>query len=187
MSARRETKETVVEVELRPGGELQVETPLPFLTHMVETLLFYSGLGGRVYVKELRSLDDGHHVIEDVAIALGRALAQLLGERRGVARFGWAAVPMDDSFAIAAVDLGGRAYWVVKGRLPHLVVGGYPLYMFSHFVRSFATEARATVHIYVRGRDPHHKVEVAHKALGLALRQAMAPAGGVASTKGTLA
>lgn len=175
-----------MEVELRPGGDLSVETPLPFLTHMVETLLFYSGLGGRVNARELRSLDDGHHLVEDVAIALGRALAQLLGERRGIARFGWAAVPTDDAFAIAAVDLGGRAYWVVRGRLPGLVIGGYPLYMFPHFVRSFATEAKATVHVYFRGRDPHHKVEAAHKALGLALRQAMAPAGGVASTKGTL-
>ncbi|AFA40341.1 Imidazoleglycerol-phosphate dehydratase [Pyrobaculum oguniense TE7] len=181
----RKTLETEVAVELRRGGALQVETPIPFLTHMVETLLKYAGLGGSVAARELRRLDDGHHVIEDVAIALGRALDALLGERKDIARFGWAAVPMDDSFALAAVDLGGRPYWVVKAKLPDVSIGGYPLRMFPHFVRTLAAEAKATIHIYTRGADPHHKVEAAHKSLGLALRQAMAP-GDSPSTKGVL-
>lgn len=186
MSYSRETAETYVYVELRRGGALSVETPLPFLTHMVETFLFYAGLGGRVEAREKRRLDDGHHVVEDVAIGLGRALSSLLGDRSGIARFGWAAVPMDDALALAAVDLGGRAYWVVRGRLPKMSIGGYSLCMFRHWVRTFATEARSTVHIYMRGSDPHHKVEAAHKALGLALRMAIDPAEGIQSTKGVL-
>lgn len=186
MSYRRATRETEVFVELSRGGEAQVETPVPFLNHMLETLLKYSGLGGRIVARELRRLDDGHHVVEDVAIALGRALDQLLGDREGIARFGWAAVPMDDSMALAAVDLAARPYHVVKIKLPRVSIGGYPLDMFPHFVRSLSSEARFTVHIYVRGLDPHHKVEAAHKALGLALRQAMSPLSEVFSTKGTL-
>lgn len=186
MSYQRETGETYVSISLTPGGTPHVETPIPFLSHMVETFLFYAGLGGRVEAREKRRLDDGHHVVEDIAIALGRALDLLLGDRKTIARFGWAAVPMDDAFSLAAVDLGGRAYWVVRGSVPQITIGGYPLQMFRHWVRTLATEARATIHIYMRGSDPHHKVEAAHKALGLALRQAMSLATGVQSTKGTL-
>ncbi|MCI4447692.1 MAG: imidazoleglycerol-phosphate dehydratase [Pyrobaculum sp.] len=186
MSYVRETGETYVAVELRRGGSLSVSTPVPFLTHMVETFLLYAGLGGTVEARVKRELDDNHHVIEDVAIGLGRAVDRLVGDRSAIARFGWAAVPMDDSFALAAVDLGGRPYWVVKVRLPDVSIGGYPLYMFRHWVRSLASEARATVHVYARGRDPHHKVEAAHKALGLAFRQALAPADKPQSTKGVL-
>lgn len=186
MSYLRETAETYVYVELTRGGGLTVDTPVPFLTHMVETFLFYAGLGGRVEAREKRRLDDGHHVVEDVAIALGRALDRLLGDRKNIARFGWAAVPMDDALALAAVDLGGRPYWVVRGKLPRMSIGGYNLCLFRHWVRSFAAEARSTVHVYVRGRDPHHKVEAAHKAMGLALKMAMSPAAGVQSTKGVI-
>ncbi|RFA98497.1 imidazoleglycerol-phosphate dehydratase [Pyrobaculum aerophilum] len=181
----RKTLETEVAVELRRGGDLAVETPIPFLTHMLETLLKYAGLGGVVKAVELRKLDDGHHVIEDVAIAVGRALDALLEDRRGIARFGHAVVPMDESIVMAAVDLGGRAYWVVRAKLPDVTIGGYPLRMFPHFVRTLAVEAKATIHIYARGTDPHHKVEAAHKALGLALRQALSPGEGF-STKGVL-
>ena len=96
MSYVRETGETYVAVELRRGGSLSVSTPVPFLTHMVETFLLYSGLGGVVEARVKRDLDDNHHVIEDVAVALGRAIDKLLGDRTAIARFGWAAVPMDD-------------------------------------------------------------------------------------------
>jgi imidazoleglycerol-phosphate dehydratase len=186
VSSVRETDETYVSVTLRRGEKPRVETPLPLFTHMLETFLLYAGIGGVVEARERRKLDDGHHIIEDAAIALGRALGQLLGNREGIARFGWSAVPMDDSLALAAVDLGGRAYWVVRARLPNVTVGGYPLYMFKHWVRVLALEARATVHVYVRGRDPHHKLEAAHKALGLAFRQAMAPSERTPTTKGVL-
>lgn len=186
MSYVRETAETYVAMSLKAGERPRVETPIPFLTHMLETFLLYAGLGGTVEAREKRRLDDGHHLIEDVAIALGRALDQMLGDRGRIARFGWAAVPMDDAFALAAVDLGGRAYCVVKAKLPPVDLGGYPLWMFPHWVCTLASEARATIHVYTRGRDPHHKVEAVHKALGLAFRQAMSPGSDVLSTKGVL-
>lgn len=182
MPYARETRETYIFVDITPGGMPEVETPIPLLTHMVETFLFYAGLGGRLRAEEKRRLDDGHHLIEDVAIALGRAIDSLL-DRKAIARFGWAAVPMDDALSLAAVDLGGRAYWVVKGQLPNATIGGYPLWMFPHWVRSLATEAKATLHIYIRGSDPHHKIESAHKALGLAFRQATSPAPAPQTTK----
>ncbi len=185
MSYVRETGETYVAVDLKRGVSLTVSTPVPLLTHMLETFLLYAGLGGVVEARIKRNLDDNHHIIEDVAITLGRAIDKLLGDRTAVARFGWAAVPMDDSLALAAVDLGGRPYWVVKVRLPNITIGGYPLYMFRHWIRSLASEARATIHVYVRGCDPHHKIEVAHKALGLAFRQALSPADKPLTTKGT--
>lgn len=179
----RETKETRVEVELRPGETPRVETPVPFLTHMLETFLHYADLGGRIRAVALRDLDEGHHVIEDTALALGSALAELLGDRRAIARYGWAAVPMDDSLALAAVDLGGRPYWVVRAKLPRATIGGYPTYMFRHWVRSLASAAGATIHVYARGSDPHHVIEAAHKALGLAFKQAMAPSAKAMTTK----
>ncbi|CCC81440.1 Imidazoleglycerol-phosphate dehydratase [Thermoproteus tenax Kra 1] len=179
----RETKETRVEVELMRDGPIVVETPIGFLTHMLETLLYYAGLGGRVKAVVLRDLDEGHHVIEDVALAIGSALSEFVGDRRSIARYGWSIVPMDDSRAVAAVDLGGRPFWVVRAELPNVVIGGYPTYMFKHFVRSLASEARATIHVEIYGEDPHHMIEVAHKALGLALRQALSPADRPMTTK----
>ncbi|MEL9991722.1 MAG: imidazoleglycerol-phosphate dehydratase [Thermoproteus sp.] len=179
----RETKETRVLVELSRGGPASVSTPVPFLTHMVETLLHYAGLGGRVEAVVLRELDEGHHVIEDVGLALGMALAELIGDRRSIARYGWAIVPMDEAEATASVDLGGRPFWLVKAKLPNVTIGGYPTYMFEHFVRSLASESKATIHIRVSGRDPHHMIEAAHKALGLALRQALMPSERPMTTK----
>ncbi len=180
----RETKETRVIVELQRGeGRLSVSTPVPFLTHMVETLLYYADLGGRVEAVVLRELDEGHHVIEDVGLALGMALAELVGDRRSIARYGWAIVPMDEAEAIVAVDMGGRPFWSVKARLPSAVLGGYPLYMFPHFVRSLASESKSTIHVRASGEDPHHIVEAAHKALGLALKQALAPSNKPVTTK----
>ncbi|MDT7869299.1 MAG: imidazoleglycerol-phosphate dehydratase [Thermoproteus sp.] len=179
----RETKETRVLVELTRGGALSVSTPVPFLAHMVETLLYYAGLGGRVEARTLRELDEGHHVIEDVGLALGMALSELAGDRRSIARYGWAIVPMDEAEATAAVDLGGRPYWAVKARLPQATIGGYPTYMFPHFVRSLASELKATIHLRAFGEDPHHVIEASHKALGLALRQALTPAERPMTTK----
>ncbi|AEA11901.1 Imidazoleglycerol-phosphate dehydratase [Thermoproteus uzoniensis 768-20] len=179
----RETKETRVVVELTRGGPLSISAPVPFLAHMVETLLYYAGLGGRLEAKVLRDLDEGHHVIEDVGLALGMALSELAGDRRSIARYGWAIVPMDEAEAVVAVDLGGRPYWVVKARLPRIAIGGYPTYMFPHFVRSLASELKATIHVRALGEDPHHIIEAAHKALGLALRQALAPSDRPVTTK----
>ena len=166
----RETKETVIRVELAAGrGAATVSTTVPFLDHMLTALARYSGLDLTVDARgDLR-----HHIVEDVGIAVGAALAD--HATAGIARFGHRVIPMDDALVEAAIDLGGRAYY--RGPIPSS--------LYDHWMRSFADHARATLHLRVlRGRDRHHVVEGAFKALGLALRDALVETGGVFSTKG---
>jgi imidazoleglycerol phosphate dehydratase HisB len=187
-SFTRETRETVVSVDVVLGrGEITVETPVKFLNHMLETLMFYMGSSGRVVARDLRGFDE-HHVVEDVALALGSALDRALGDRVGIRRFGWALVPMDDALSMVAVDLGGRPYWVFRGSFHRDRVGDLPTEMVPHFMRSLATTLRANVHVEVRwGENDHHIVESIFKALGLSLRDAVEVAGdGVQSLKGSL-
>jgi imidazoleglycerol-phosphate dehydratase len=169
---RRETGETRVEVALNPaGGESGVATGEPFLDHMLVTLARYAGWGLGVSAEgDLR-----HHLVEDVAITLGEAVRRAAPAR--AARYGERSIPMDDALVQAVLDLGGRPFY--EGRLPS------PLY--EHWMRSFATTAGATLHLRVlRGRDRHHLVEASFKALGMALRQAMAEGDALFSTKGAV-
>lgn len=165
----RETKETRIELEVGRGSD--VETGDAFLDHMLETLARYAGVELRVEAEgDLR-----HHLVEDVAISLGLALSDEVPAE--AARYGWAVVPMDDALVEAAVDVGGRAWY--EGRLPSN--------LYEHFLRSFAQNLGATLHVrVVRGRDRHHVVEAAVKATGLALRQALREGGEVFSTKGSV-
>jgi len=167
----RETRETQVRVELGRGrGTARVATGRPFLDHMLVTFARYAALDLMVQAQG----DLPHHLIEDVAIALGSAVEKLATERP-IARYGERTVPMDDALVQAVIDVGGRPYYA--GRLPGT--------MYEHWMRSFADHARATLHVRVlRGRDRHHVVEAAFKALGLALRQALAEGDDVMSTKG---
>ena len=167
---KRETRETRVHIELERGtGIANVATGRAFLDHMLVTLARYAALDLKVEA----SGDLPHHLIEDVAIALGTALAQL-----GIdtcARYGDAMVPMDDALVGVTLDVGGRPYY--RGPLP----SSY----YEHWMRSFADHARLTLHVrVVRGQDRHHVVEAAFKALGFALRDALAPGNQVFSTKG---
>jgi len=166
----RETRETRVRVEVNRGrGVANIATTRPFLDHMLVALAKYAALDLDVRAEG----DLPHHLIEDVAITLGSAVAQL----EPGARYGHAVVPMDDALVEVALDLGGRPYY--RGPLP----SSY----FEHWMRSFADHAKATLHVRVlRGEDRHHVVEAAFKALGFALRQALAPADGTFSTKGTV-
>jgi len=168
----RQTKETNVRVELERGtGVATVGTGRPFLDHMLTALARYSGLDLRVDARG----DLPHHLIEDVAIALGTAFAGL--DTKNATRYGDRYVPMDDALVHVALDLGGRPYY--RGPLP----SSY----YEHWMRSFADHARITLHVRVlRGRDRHHIVEAAFKALGLSLRQALADGGDVFSTKGAV-
>jgi imidazoleglycerol-phosphate dehydratase len=169
----RETKETSIRLAVNAGGgDIQVETGDRFLTHMVETLARYAGLG-----LELRATGDlRHHLIEDVGICLGTALKEETPAT--AARYGSALVPMDEALAQAAVDVGGRPYYV----------GALPSRLYEHFLQSLAVNMGATLHVRVlRGRDRHHMVEAAVKAFGLALRQALQEGGAVLSTKGAVA
>jgi imidazoleglycerol phosphate dehydratase HisB len=184
----RRTRETEVRVELRlEPGDIKVDTPIRFLNHMLETLIFYMGASGSINAVDLRGFDD-HHVVEDVAIVLGTAMDKALGDRVGIARFGWSIVPMDDALALVAVDLGGRSYFVFDGSFSRDTVGDLSTEMIPHFIRSFADSARATVHVkLLGGENEHHKVEAIFKALGLSLRQAMQIVGDqVMSTKGVI-
>ena len=169
---RRETRETRIRVALAVGeGKADVRTGEPFLDHMLVTLARYAGLDLEVEATgDLR-----HHLIEDVAITVGSAFARLLPAT--AARYGERTVPMDEALVQCAIDVGGRPYY--RGRLPST--------LYEHWMRSFADNARATLHLRViRGRDRHHVVEAAFKALGLALRQALAETGAVFSTKGSV-
>lgn len=171
-SLRRQTRETVVKVDLKKdGGEITVTTEDRFLSHMTETLARYAGLG---LTLEARG-DLRHHLVEDVGIALGLALREEAPAT--AARYGWSLVPMDDALVQAAVDVGNRPYYA----------GSLPSRLYQHFIQSLAMNLGATVHIRVlRGRDKHHVVEAAVKALGLALRQALAGGDRVFSTKGSV-
>ncbi|HEY0972805.1 MAG TPA: imidazoleglycerol-phosphate dehydratase [Gemmatimonadales bacterium] len=168
----RETRETRIRVALAPGaGRCEADTGEPFLDHMLVTLARYSGLDLDVRARgDLR-----HHLIEDVAIVVGTAAARAIPDT--AARYGDRTVPMDDALVHVALDMGGRPYY--EGPLPGR--------MYDHWMRSFADNARATLHLRVlRGRDRHHVVEAAFKALGLALRDAFAETGAVFSTKGAV-
>lgn len=168
----RESKETQIRLSIRSGtGAARVATGDAFLDHMLVTFARYAGVDLDVQATgDLR-----HHLIEDVAIVLGQAVAAFAPA--GCARYGERTVPMDDALVQVVLDIGGRPYY--RGPLPS------PLY--DHFMRSFADNAKATVHLRVlRGRDRHHIVEAGIKALGMSLREALAETGAVFSTKGSV-
>ena len=168
----RESKETQIRIAITAGsGSARVETGDAFLDHMLVAFARYSGVDLDVQATgDLR-----HHLIEDVAIVLGQAVAAFAPA--GCARYGERTVPMDDALVQVVLDIGGRPYY--RGPLPS------PLY--DHFLRSFADNAKATLHVRViRGRDKHHIVEAAIKGLGFALRQALVESGAVFSTKGSV-
>lgn len=170
----RETRETKIRLEIRRGeGKGDIATGVRFLDHMMVTLARYAGLD-----MILRAEGDlRHHAIEDVAIAMGAAVADLISP--SAARYGDCTIPMDEALVQACIDMGGRPYY--RGPLPSN--------LYDHWMRSFADNARATVHIRVlRGTDRHHIVEGAFKALGMAIRAAMVDtgSGAVFSTKGSV-
>ncbi len=170
----RETRETRVRAEMTIDGSGTTECDIPdeFLRHMVETLGRYSGVD--LVIEATGDID--HHLIEDVAITLGRAYREALGESH-VKRIANAVVPMDEALVQVTVDLIDRPF-------VHLEL---PDQMYSHFIRSFAMELRATVHtIVIRGTDGHHIVEATFKALGRALGEAMSLAGSPVSTKSSV-
>jgi imidazoleglycerol-phosphate dehydratase len=169
---RRETRETRIDLSIRSGpGESEVETEEGFLTHMLETFARYGGLELKVDATgDLR-----HHLVEDVGITMGIALREEVPEASS--RYGWAVIPMDDALVEAAVDLGGRPYY--EGPLPSR--------LYEHFLQSFAVNLGATLHVRViRGKDRHHTVETAVKAVGMAVRQALRSGDAVFSTKGSV-
>ena len=185
----RNSKETRLraKVDLEGHGRVRVATGLAFLDHMLEQVARYGGFdltfrgSGDVHV-------DTHHLVEDAGIVLGQTLAQALGDRAGIARFASAYAPLDESLARVVIDLGKRPYLSynvpLRGR-----VGTMESEVLEEFWRAFSIHVGATIHVdVIRGRNRHHVAEATFKALGLALRQAMAAGGGpgVPSSKGLL-
>jgi imidazoleglycerol-phosphate dehydratase len=168
----RKTRETDIRVQMAQGtGAASVSTGVPFLDHMMTTLARYSGLDVTID----GSGDLRHHVIEDVAIATGAALQAVIPEY--CARFGDRTVAMDEALVHAVLDAGGRPYYE----------GPLPSGLYDHWMRSFADNAKITIHIRIlRGENRHHIVEAAFKALGLALRDALVPTDQIFSTKGSV-
>lgn len=188
----RQTGETQIEVRLDIDGSgiHQIDTGLPFLDHML-TQVAVHGLFD-LYIKASGDLHiDPHHTLEDVALTLGSAFQQALGDRAGIVRMASADCPMDESLAWVAVDFSGRPYTVFQADWHGPMVGGLPASLFAHFFESFALNARCNLHSAVRyGRDDHHQTEAMFKALGRALCAATRVdprrAGRVPSSKGVL-
>jgi imidazoleglycerol-phosphate dehydratase len=186
----RKTLETAVEVDLSLDGtgRAEVATGIGFFDHMVGALAKHARFDLTLKCRGDLEIDD-HHTVEDCGLALGQALDQALGERRGIARFGSAFAPLDEALARAVVDLSGRPSAVVELGLARETLGGLACENVAHFFLSLATASRMALHLDVlRGANDHHRAEAAFKAAALALRQAVRVDGPdqVPSTKGVL-
>jgi imidazoleglycerol phosphate dehydratase HisB len=187
---KRKTLETeiAVSVELDGSGRSDIRTGIAFLDHVLAALVRYASMDVTLSCRGDLDVDD-HHTAEDCAIALGQAIDQTLGERRGFVRFGFAYAPMDETLARAVVDLSGRPFSVVRLDLKREMLGTLSCENIPHVIASLATALRGAVHIDVlRGENDHHKAEAAFKALGLALQAALARTNSakVPRTKGVL-
>lgn len=187
-SVHRKTKETEISVELNlDGGASVISTGIGFFDHMLNSFAVHGGFGLNVQAAGDLNVD-GHHTVEDTGIVLGKAFAQALGDRSGIARFGSFYVPMDEALAFAAVDISGRPLLVFRAQFCQERVGDYDSCLTEEFFRAFAVNAGITLHTAVEyGVNAHHQTEALFKAVAHAMRLAAAPAGNEPlSTKGTL-
>jgi imidazoleglycerol-phosphate dehydratase len=187
---RRETGETAVEVTLDLDGEgsADVATGVPFFDHMLDQLGRHGRLGLRVRTEGDLEVD-AHHTVEDTGIAIGQALAEALGDKAGVERFGDATVPIDEALVRVGLDLSGRPYLVYDATTPVELVGTYETSLTKHFFEALVANARITLHVQsLAGDNSHHIQEAVFKSVAVALRRAVALTGqtGVPSTKGVL-
>jgi imidazoleglycerol-phosphate dehydratase len=184
----RKTKETnvYVRVNLNGSGRAEVEMDAAFCAHMVTSLAAHSLIDVTIRAEG----DLKHHLTEDVAICLGRAIREALGDTSGIRRFGYATVPMDCSLASAAIDLSGRPYSKIDLKIEGEAIEDMPREDIYHFLETLATSLKANVHLWVHyGVNDHHKVEAAFKALALSLRQAVSldpRRKGIPSSKGVI-
>ncbi|MBN1628503.1 MAG: imidazoleglycerol-phosphate dehydratase HisB [Thermoleophilia bacterium] len=190
-SVERETRETKVGVclELDGSGRATVSTGLGFFDHMLELLA-----GHGLFNLEIQAKGDlhtgGHHTVEDVGICLGTALAEALGDKRGINRYGNTIVPMDEALVLVALDLSGRPYFTYEGGPVAENIAGFESALVAEFLRAVVNNARMTLHVHVlAGGDVHHTIEAVFKAFGRSLRQAVTldpRTAGIPSTKGVL-
>jgi imidazoleglycerol-phosphate dehydratase/histidinol-phosphatase len=183
----RRTKETQINVRvgLDATSPIQVSTGIGFFDHMLEQLAKHGGFALELTCKGDLQIDE-HHTVEDCALAIGEALRRALGNKVGIARYGFL-LPMDEAEAKVAIDLSGRAYAVFEGRFGREQVGGLPTELVPHFFHSLAETLGAAVHIGVTGENTHHMIEASFKGVGRALRQAFKrESNELPSTKGVL-
>jgi imidazoleglycerol-phosphate dehydratase len=189
VTVRRSTRETEISLslDLDGSGVATIATGVGFYDHLLGSLAHHGLFDLEITARGDLDVDD-HHTVEDVALVLGAALAEALGDRGGIARFGDATVPMDESVATAIIDVGGRPYAVIDLPFRGERAGMLSLQLVEHALEAFARTAGATLHVRGTGRNDHHLAEAAFKALGRALRAACEPdprRRGVASTKGS--
>lgn len=190
VAVTRRTRETEVEItlDLDGTGATDISTGVGFFDHLLGSLGHHGLMDLTVRARGDLEVDE-HHSVEDVALVFGAALAEALGDRAGIVRFGEATIPMDEALATAVVDVGGRPYAVIDLAFRGERVGGLPLQLVEHALEAFARTSGATLHVRGTGRNDHHLAEAAFKALGRALHRACEPdprRRGVASTKGSL-
>jgi imidazoleglycerol-phosphate dehydratase len=187
----RNTKETKIKLSLNldGSGEGTVDTGIGFFNHMLELLKKHALID--LSVKAAGDLDvDYHHTVEDIGLVLGQALNQALGDRRGITRYGFASVPMDEALCEASLDLGGRPFMVLSSGKKHLMVRDFEVKLIEEFFRAVSVEGRLNIHLReIYGDETHHVCEGLFKSFARALRQAVAAdprETGVPSSKGVL-
>jgi imidazoleglycerol-phosphate dehydratase / histidinol-phosphatase len=184
---KRKTKETDIDVavNLDATGPISIATGIGFFDHMLEQLAKHGGFALTLQCKGDLEIDE-HHTVEDCSLALGEALRAALGDKLGLARYGFV-LPMDEAQVRVAIDLSGRAYGVFEGRFAREAVGGLPTELVPHFFRSLAESLKAAIHVTITGENSHHMIEACFKGTGRALRQAFRREGAeLPSTKGLL-
>ena len=186
-SIKRKTKETdiSVTVDLDGAGKARIQTGIGFFDHMLEQVAKHGGFSLQLSCSGDLHIDE-HHTVEDCALALGEALRVALGNKLGIARYGFV-LPMDEAQVRVAIDLSGRAYGVFEGRFSREAVGGLPTELVPHFFKSLAESLKAALHVTITGENTHHMIEACFKGTGRALRQAFRREGEeLPSTKGLL-
>ena len=190
----RKTNETEVKVELilddtatSERNSTRIDTGIGFFDHMLDLFAFRAGVTLNIKCKGDLSVDN-HHTVEDIGITLGQAISKALGDKTGIARYGEAAIPMDESLASCVLDISGRPYLVFNSEFPSERVGKLETELIEEFFRALALNCGMTLHInLVYGKNTHHMIEAIFKSFGCALKQAVSVTGGIIqSTKGVL-
>ncbi len=185
----RNTKETTITMNLNfEHGDLTLDNPVPFFSHVLYSMLFHGGWSGSLALSGDIEVDD-HHLVEDTGIVLGEILALCASERQPIQRFGTALVPMDDALARVAIDFSGRPYLAYEASYPQARVGTFDVSLIREFFYALAMNAHINLHIaLLSGINAHHMIEASAKACGLAIKSALQShgSGWVQSTKGLL-
>jgi len=188
---KRKTRETAItlKLDLDGKGKTKIDTGIGFFDHMLDLLARHAGITLVIKARGDLHVDD-HHLVEDVGIGIGRAISEALGAKLGIARYGWAVVPMDESLVMCAIDLGGRSH-LAYGLEPWAKrIRGFETELIEEFFTSLASNGKMSIHLHrFAGKNSHHVIEAGFKAFARALRQAIKitePERGVPSTKGVL-